>query len=74
MTKYTVSGSVRGVICTTDSASEAITALQSDMDSCGRQGGYSDCKISLTDGGDIQDDDEILAAYEHLDWLADSAE
>lgn len=62
--KYTVSGNVRGTILTTDSVTEALQALQSDKDSCGKQGGYSDCDIYLTDGGDILKDEEYLAAVE----------
>lgn len=62
--KYTVSGSVRGTILTTDSVTEAMRALQDDRDGCGKQGGYSDCKISLTDGGDIMEDEDYQAADE----------
>ena len=64
MKKYTVSGSVRGTILTTDSAHAALSALRDDQAGCKSQGGYSDCKVSLTDGGQIMDDEEYAAALD----------
>ena len=64
MSKYTVAGSVRGTILTTDSAYAALSALREDGAGCQSQGGYSDCRVSLTDGGQIMDDEEYAAALD----------
>lgn len=65
---YTTDGIVRGTCGHEHDAMGAVQCLQSDLDGCAAQGGYSDRRIVRVDGSWSETDvDAIEAARERLD-------